>query len=70
MAFKLGDLNDVASVLTAPPEGKQQVKGHDKTYGEIRDGFDTVRDTCNEGIDKVNGLARAGRARREAPAAD
>lgn len=65
MAFKLGDLNDVASVLTAPPEGKQQVKGHDKTYGEIRDGFDTVRDTCNEGIDKVNGwLEQAGRGER------
>lgn len=56
-------IEEVTDVLVEPPEGKQQVRGHDKTYGEIRDGFDKVRDACNEGIDKVNGwLSQAGRS--------
>lgn len=54
---------EVADSLEEPPEGSQKVRGHDKTYGEIRDGFDSVRDACNEGIDKVNGwLSQAGRS--------
>ena len=57
------ELRDVAAALEEPPEGSQKVRGHDKTYGEIRDGFDSVRDACNEGIDKVNGwLSQAGRS--------
>jgi hypothetical protein len=59
------EMQDVAAVLEEPPEGTQKVRGHDKTYGEIRDGFDSVRDACNEGIDKVNGwLEQAGRSER------
>lgn len=59
------EMQDVAGVLEEPPEGTQKVRGHDKTYGEIRDGFDSVRDACNEGIDKVNGwLEQAGRSER------
>ena len=58
-----GEIADVAATLEEPPEGSQKVRGHDKTYGEIRDGFDAVRDACNEGIDKVNGwLSQAGRS--------
>ena len=59
------EIHDVAAKLKEPPKGKQQVRGHDKTYGEIRDGFDNVRDQCNNGIDKVNGwLEKAGRSER------
>lgn len=55
------EMLDVAAVLEDPPEGSQKVRGHDRTYGEIRDGFDAVRDACNTGIDKVNGwLGQAG----------
>lgn len=58
-------LHDLSEVLVEPPEGKQKLRGHDKTYGEIRDGFDSVRDTCNDGIAKVNGwLESAGRSER------
>lgn len=65
MAARLGDLKELSDILVEPPEGKQQLKGHDKTYGEIRDGFDSVRDKCNTGIDKVNGwLSDAGRSER------
>lgn len=57
------DIEDVAAKLEDPPEGSQKVRGHDKAYGEIRDGFDSVRDACNDGIDKVNGwLSKAGRS--------
>ena len=57
------EIRDVAAKLEEPPEGSQKVRGHDRTYGEIRDGFDKVRDACNEGIDKVNGwLSQAGRS--------
>lgn len=57
------EIRDVAAKLEEPPEGSQKVHGHDKTYGEIRDGFDAVRDACNDGIDKVNGwLSQAGRS--------
>lgn len=60
-----GEIADVAATLEEPPEGSQKVRGHDKTYGEIRDGFDSVRDACNEGIGKVNGwLEQAGRSER------
>jgi hypothetical protein len=59
------EIDDVASVLEEPPEGTQKVRGHDRTYGEIRDGFDSVRDACNDGIRKVNGwLEQAGRSER------
>jgi hypothetical protein len=59
------EIDDVASVLEEPPEGSQKVRGHDRTYGEIRDGFDSVRDACNDGIKKVNGwLEQAGRSER------
>jgi len=58
-----GEIKDITETLAEPDEGKQQLKGHDKTYGEIRDGFDSVRDACNQGIDKVNGwLSQAGRS--------
>lgn len=60
-----GVIADVAATLEEPPEGSQQVRGHDKTYGEIRDGFDAVRDACNDGLNKVNGwLEQAGRSER------
>lgn len=59
------DVVDVAAALEEPPEGSQKVRGHDKAYGEIRDGFDSVRDACNEGIGRVNGwLEQAGRSER------
>jgi hypothetical protein len=59
------DLTEVTDLLVEPEEGSQKIKGHDRTYGEIRDGFDTVRDSCNEGIDKVNDwLSQAGRSER------
>lgn len=58
-------ITPLGDVLVDPPEGKQQLYGHDKTYGEVRDGFDQIRDTCNKGIDKINGwLAQAGRSER------
>lgn len=55
-------IEELGGDLVAPPPGKQQFpRDHDKTYGEISDGFDSVRDTCNSGIDKVNGwIAQAG----------
>lgn len=59
------EIQDVSEKLGDPPEGSQKVRGHDRTYGEIRDGFDAVRDACNDGIDKVNGwLEQAGRSER------
>lgn len=65
MSGRWTEIADVAADLEDPPEGSQKVRGHDRTYGEIRDGFDGVRDACNDGIDKVNGwLAQAGRPER------
>jgi hypothetical protein len=59
------EIADVSAKLEDPPEGRQKVRGHDRTYGDIRDGFDAVRDACNDGIDKVNGwLGQAGRSER------
>lgn len=60
-----GTVEELGPLLTAPPEGTQRQRGHDRTYGEIRDGFDGARDACNKGIDKVNGwLESAGRDER------
>lgn len=60
-----GELQEVGELLVAPPEGTQRQRRHDRTYGEIKDGFDAARDKCNEGIDKVNGwLEQAGRSER------
>lgn len=59
------EVDDVAAILEEPPEGSQKLRGHDRTYGEIRDGFDSVRDACNDGIERVNGwLQQAGRSER------
>lgn len=48
-------MDDVAAVLEPPGEG-QDTMPHNKEWEAVTDTFDGIRDTINEGIDKLNGL--------------
>jgi len=52
-AFDIGELSEI---LIAPEDGEQQLKGHDKEFAVLGEGYDDLRDTINSAVDKINAL--------------